>query len=167
MRWWSSYLHRAYIELRSLLFTLDMCYCSLGLPSGMFLSCSFSVTPLRQILSRWVYPCLFMGWNISSRGKNRCSRINLSHDLWAPCILCLLVVLENQSPIHSWLFDELSKLQSCLELCRFTQALLQPGIARWETPFQLELARESDYDTHLNGWHITRDTQSKWRMSYF
>jgi hypothetical protein len=127
--------------------------------------CSFSVTPLHQILSWWVHPCLFVGWNTSLRGGNRFSRIKLPHDLLAPCNSCFLVVLENQVPVHSWLADELPKLQSCLELCRFTQALLQPGIARWETPFLLELARESDYDTRLNRCLISQGTEPKGRMS--
>jgi hypothetical protein len=29
---------------------------------------------------------------------------------------------------------------------------------KWETPFPLELAQESDYYTHPNGWRITRGT---------
>jgi hypothetical protein len=140
-------------------------YCSLGRPSGMFLCWSFSVIPLRQILSRWVHPCIFMGFNTSSGGRNRCNRVKLPRDLLAPYNSCLPVMLENQAPIHSWLVDELPKLQSCLKLCQLTQALLQPRTARWETTFLMELAQESDYDTHLNGWHITRGTQPKGRMS--
>jgi hypothetical protein len=131
----------------------------------MFLCWSFSVIPLRQILYRWVHPCLFMGLNTSSCGRNRYNRIKLPHDLPAPCNSCLLVVLENQPPVHFWLVDELTKLQSYLELCRFTQTLLQPRIARWETSFPLELAWESDHGTRLNGWCITRGTQPKGRMS--
>jgi hypothetical protein len=68
-------------------------------------------------------------------------------------------------PTCSWMVGELPKLQSCLEFCWFAQAFLQPGIARWETPFLLELAWESDYDTHLNGWRITQDMQPKGMMS--
>jgi hypothetical protein len=54
--------------------------------------------------------------------------IKLPHDLLAPCNSCVLMVLENQPPVHFWLVDELSKLQSRLELCWFAQVLLQPGL---------------------------------------
>jgi hypothetical protein len=62
----------------------------------------------------------------------------------------------------SWWAVQIEILSWIVSVC---PALLQPGIARWEMPFLLELARESDYDTRLNGWHITRGTQPKERMS--
>jgi hypothetical protein len=87
----------------------------------MFSCWSFSVIPLHQILSRWVHPYLFMGLNTSSRGKNCCSHIKLPHEVLAPCNSCLLVVLDNQAPVHSSLVDEPFKLKSYLELCQFAQ----------------------------------------------
>jgi hypothetical protein len=102
--------------------------CSLAPSSGLLLCHSFSVTPLWQIRPRWVHPFLFEGLKNSSHDGIRCSLIKLPHDLLASYNLCLLVVLENQPPVYYWLFDELFKLQSCLKLCRFTQALLQPGL---------------------------------------
>jgi hypothetical protein len=72
----------------------------------MFSCWSFSVIPLHQILPRWVHPCLFMGLNTSSHDENRCRCIKLRHDLLGPCNSCLLVVLENRSPVHVQLVHE-------------------------------------------------------------
>jgi hypothetical protein len=146
------------------LFPLGGPSCPLGPSSGMILCCSFSVTPLCQILSWWVHPCLLVGWNTSPHGRNHCSLIKLLHDLLAPCNSCHLVVLENHLSVHFWLVDELPKLQSYLELCLFIQVLLQPGLQDGKHHFPLELAQESHYDTHPNRWCITRGTQPKGKM---
>jgi hypothetical protein len=37
-------------------------------------------------------------------------------------------------------------LQTCLRLCRFTQALLKPGFARWKVSLAPRVARESSYN---------------------
>jgi hypothetical protein len=69
--------------------------------------CSFSVTSLRQILSRWVHPCLVVGSNTSSHGKNRCNLIKHLHNILAPCNPCLFVVLgkTNRRFIFYWLMS--------------------------------------------------------------
>jgi hypothetical protein len=112
---------------------------------------SFSVTSLCQISPWWVHPCLFVDLKIYSHDENCCSLITLPHDLLAPCNLCLLVVLENQPPVHFWLVDEQSELQSCLEFCQFTQALL----ARWKMPLPIGIG------PRLQLWHSSQ------RMSYY
>jgi hypothetical protein len=141
-------------------------WCSLGPSSGIISCCSFSVIPLRWILPQWIHPRLLVGMKISSLDGTHCSFIKFPRDLLSSCNSCLLVLLENQLPVHFWLVDELSKLQSCLELCRFIQALLQLGLQDGKHPFLLELARESNYGTLPNGWRITQATQPKGKMSY-
>jgi hypothetical protein len=127
--------------------------------------CSFSVTLLCQILSRWVHPCLVVGSNTSSHGKNRCNLIKLLHNILAPCNPCLFVVLgkTNRRFIFYWLMS-CPNCNLILNCVGSTWASLD-RIARWETPFPLELAREFDYHTHPNGWCITRGTQPKGKMS--
>jgi hypothetical protein len=164
MRWWASYLREDYIKFHS--FDSPWKFLMLHWPSSGMLSCySFLMTPLYQILPWWVHCCLFMGLKTSSLDGARYSLIELPHDLLAPCNSCLLVVLENQPPVHIWLVDELSKLQSCLELCWFGQVLLPLGLQYGNSPFLLELAWESNHDTLPNGWCITHGTQPKWNMS--
>jgi hypothetical protein len=45
------------------------------------------------------------------------------------------MVLEDQPSFCLWLVDELPKLQSCLDLCRFAEVLLQPGLQDGKHPF--------------------------------
>jgi hypothetical protein len=61
-------------------------------------------------------------------GGTHCRLIKLPHVTLAPCNSCLLVMMENELPVHFLLVDELPKLQSYLELCRFSQVSLQPGL---------------------------------------
>jgi hypothetical protein len=116
-RWWSSYLRRAYIKLHSLLFTLDVVTTPLA----------YQVACFRVVQSRWPHYAKFfsVGAPLLIRGVEHFftwwkpqQSYKVPHDFLAPCNSCLLVVLENQSLVHSWLVDELHKLQSYLELCR-------------------------------------------------
>jgi hypothetical protein len=111
-----------------------------------------------QFLTRSAHPFLFMGLKTSSHDRTRCRLVKFLHDLLSPCNLCLLVLLENRPPVHFFLVDELSRLQTCLELCWFTQALLQPWL-------QDGKCRKSNYGTLPNGWCITQGTQPKGKMS--
>jgi hypothetical protein len=135
MRWCSSYLHRGYIELRSLLFTLNVLNATLAHQVACLCVVHSRWLRYAKILSLWVHPCLFVGLNTSSHHINCCSLIKLLHDLLAPCNSCFLVMLKNQPPVHFWLVNELPKLQSCLELCRFAQMLLQLGLQDKKRPF--------------------------------
>jgi hypothetical protein len=58
-----------------------------------------------------------------------------------------------------WLVDKLSWLQPCLKLCRFTQALLKLGLARWNMSLLSRVAREPIIVSFQNGWHITQGMQ--------
>jgi hypothetical protein len=135
MWWCSSYLHKGYIKLHSLLFTLAVLNALLAHQVARLRVVHSRWPCYAKILSRWVHPCLLVGLNTSSHDRNHCSLIKLPHDLLAHCNLCFLVLLKNQLPVHFWLVDELPKLQSCLELCRFTQAFLQPGLQVGKCPF--------------------------------
>jgi hypothetical protein len=99
-------------------------------------------------------------------GGTRYSLIKLPHVPLAPYNSCRLVVMENQPPVPFWLIDELAKLQSGLELFQFTQMLLQPRLQEVKMLFPLKLAWESNYDTHPNGWRLTRGMQLTGKMSW-
>jgi hypothetical protein len=132
-------------------------------PSSGILSCrSFSVTSLCRILPRWVQLFLFVGLKISSHDGNHCSLITLPHEL---LVTCVFLWYWKTSHRFIWLVDELSKLQYGLELCHFTQVLLQPGLQDGKWPFLSELTRESNFNTLPDGWRIIRGTQPKGKMS--
>jgi hypothetical protein len=57
-----------------------------------------------------------------------------------------------------------SKLQHCLELCRFIQALLKTKVARWKVHFLVRVSKRLMYIIRRNGWRITRGTQPERRM---
>jgi hypothetical protein len=106
------------------LFPLGGPSCSPDPSSGMPSCHSSSVTPLGSISNSEGSPFLshgpenvFTWWNpLSSCQVMSWSLISLQ-----------LVLLENQPPVRFLLVDELPKLQSCLELWRFAQALLYLG----------------------------------------
>jgi hypothetical protein len=118
MLWCSSYLHRGYIEFRSLHFILDVLDAPLAIKWHAFMLFILGDPAMPSSISVGP-PCLFVDLNTFSCDKNRYSHIELLHDLLAPYNSCLLVILENQPLVHLWLVDELSRVQTCLELCRF------------------------------------------------
>jgi hypothetical protein len=65
---------------------------------------------------------------------------------WLPCKLCLTPCAGNSTIGSLWLVDKLPKLQPCLELCRFAQALLKPRHAEQKVPFPHRVAREPNYN---------------------
>jgi hypothetical protein len=75
--------------------------------------------------------------------KRRCHEQAFS---WLPCKLCLTPCAENLtvgSLLTGW---QLSRLQTCLELCRFAQAVLKPGFAWWKVSLPTGMAREPNYN---------------------
>jgi hypothetical protein len=164
MRWCSSYIHEDYIEFQS--FDSAWRFFMLTWPIKWHAFMSFLLCdPLCQILTRRIHPFLFVGLKISSHDKTRCSLIKFSHDLLSPCNLCLLVVLENQPPIHfltSWWAIQIINLSWIVPV----RPVASPArIARWKSPFSIGIAQESDYDTLPNGWSINWGTQPKGKMS--
>jgi hypothetical protein len=57
-----------------------------------------------------------------------------------------------------------SKLQPCLELCRFVQALLKTKVARWKAHSFSEYVKRPICNIHQNGWCITQGTQLERRV---
>jgi hypothetical protein len=99
----------------------------------------------------WVHPCLSVDpaslrlvWLILAWRDVIVSASKPSHGSLASC--ALLLVWETQLQVHFWLVDKLSRLQPCLELCWFTQALLKPGLARQKVPFSYGVARGPNYN---------------------
>jgi hypothetical protein len=64
-----------------------------------------------------------------------------------------------------WLISS-SKLQPCLELCRFAQALLKTEVARWKVHFLIRIGKRPLCNIRRNGWCITQGTQPKRRKSH-
>jgi hypothetical protein len=60
---------------------------------------------------------------------------------------------KTQLQVHFWLVAKLSRLQSCLELCQFTQDLLKWGLVRWKLSFPYGVAREPNYNILLE-WMV-------------
>jgi hypothetical protein len=84
--------------------------------------------------------------------------------LWVQ--LCLISCVKNQMWVrYEWLMSS-SKLQPCLELCQFAQALLKTELQGEKCISLLALARGSNYDILLDGWRITRDTQPKRKILF-
>jgi hypothetical protein len=167
MQWCSSYLHRGYIELRSLLFTLDVLITSLAHQVTCLHVVHSRWHRYAKILSRLVHLCLFVVLNISSHGRNRCSLIKLPHDFLAPCNSCFLVMLKKKLTVGSFLTSWWAVQIVILPWIVSVHPDTSPArIARWKTSFPSELAWESDYNMRSNGWYITRGMQSKGKMSY-
>jgi hypothetical protein len=76
----------------------------------------------------------------------------------------LLLVRETRPQVHFWLVDERSILQTCLELCQFTQTLLKLGFARWKVSLPPEWQENQIIISFQNIWHITRGTQPERKM---
>jgi hypothetical protein len=56
------------------------------------------------------------------------------------------------------------KLQPCLELCRFIQALLKTKLARWKSHFLSGISKRPLCIIHRNRWRITQGTQPERRV---
>jgi hypothetical protein len=57
-----------------------------------------------------------------------------------------------------------SKLQPCLQLCQFIQALYKRKVARWKAHSSSEFAKRPLCNIYQNGWHITQGTQPERRL---
>jgi hypothetical protein len=80
---------------------------------------------------------LFSAWRDDVMSK-------LFRDFLASCTL--LFVWKTQPQVHFWLVDKLSKLQTCLELCRFKQTLLKSWIVRWKVSLPPRVASGLSYN---------------------
>jgi hypothetical protein len=68
-----------------------------------------------------------------------------------------------QRVVFDWLLSS-SKLQPCLECCRFAQAPLKTKVVRWKAHSFSESVKRLMCNIHWNGWCITRGTQPKSRV---
>jgi hypothetical protein len=139
--------------------------CFLDHPVAYFCVIRSQWPHLAKTLLWWIHHSLIMALKTFSHNGTSCSLIKLSHDLLAPCNLCLLVVL-GKPTIGSFLTGWLScpNCNSYFELCQFAQVLLWPGLQDGKCPFLLNLTWESNCVTLPDGWHITWDMQPKGKM---
>jgi hypothetical protein len=96
--------------------------------------------------------------------KSRCNTNKPPHDFLVLCEFVPYSLCRKPNRRFAWLVDELSKLQPCLELCRFAWALLKPRLQDRKCHFLREWHENQIIISFLNGWCITRGTQPKREM---
>jgi hypothetical protein len=96
--------------------------------------------------------------------KSHCNTNKPPHDFLVLCEFVPYSLCRKPNRRFAWLVDELSKLQPCLELCRFAWALLKPRLQDRKCHFLREWHENQIIISFLNGWCITRGTQPKREM---
>jgi hypothetical protein len=85
---------------------------------------------------------------------------NTKQDFPWPLIRCV----EAKSWVGSDWLRSSSKLQPCLVLCQFVQALLKTTDARWKVHLNIRSSKRPMCIIHWDGWRITRGTQLEGRV---